>query len=366
MADHASSESIVLSCLRFPDPSLNRSATPVEYFSNNPNHRIEFKHPGHDNRNTFLTLMAFDRKFGGGLHYGTAHTACAIVAGKAWNGYLTRDRVGKDRIMLGNDDILHEKSYYFHVPRPSSSTQEEPYIYPLFYSFEHWSFPHGNFPCTWDNISSSCDSVSQSNIIDTLPAPPSLSGLSSAVRTRDHGCVVTGSQDYIEAAHLCPRSQYKWSQRNSMDRYNQNIFLLGSTIVDDVSNVISLRPDLHTSLDRGAFVIVPKESKRVAHFCSETNTLGSLYHNVPIDLAQNISGQFLLVRFAHTIFLMIRKFFERGVERYTLVITEENNKMITSPKMLSAKDLKERGQRKSTKKRKAAEATTNRMYEQHT
>jgi len=58
----------------------------------------------------------------GGMHYGTALTACAIVAGNAWNGYLPSE----GRLLTG-------RTYYFHVPDTSGASS----LYPVRPSFEH-------------------------------------------------------------------------------------------------------------------------------------------------------------------------------------------------------------------------------------
>ncbi|KAJ6050422.1 uncharacterized protein N7446_010531 [Penicillium canescens] len=45
---------------------------------------VFFLHPGYaDSHNILLTLPAFDT---GGVHHGTAHTACAILTNCRWDG----------------------------------------------------------------------------------------------------------------------------------------------------------------------------------------------------------------------------------------------------------------------------------------
>ena len=123
--------------------SLHQRQTPCQIST--------FRIPGFRDQNVFMILKAFDQQDGGALHYGTAHIACAIVAGNAWDGYFTSTRDG-ERVNVGQDGLLRGHSYYFHVPSfsASSSIPAQPPTdfprYPLCLSFEHWSFPHGNLP----------------------------------------------------------------------------------------------------------------------------------------------------------------------------------------------------------------------------
>jgi hypothetical protein len=148
--------------------ALKYTTTSIASFSGKSDNLILFRHPGYPEEvgNILLRLYAFDRK-GGGLHYGTAFVACAIVAGNAWNGYFTHQRDG-DKIQLGNDDLLNEKSYYFHVP-PS---QGDSYIYPVCPSFEHWPFPHNNLPPLWANTPMGRGNVGDADDVDDFGVPP--------------------------------------------------------------------------------------------------------------------------------------------------------------------------------------------------
>lgn len=78
--------------------------------------QIKFRHPGYpDDANTLLQLSACDET--NGIHYQTAHVACAIVAHNRWDGYFSTDKEGTGRIEpLSSDDLLEEDEYYFHVP----------------------------------------------------------------------------------------------------------------------------------------------------------------------------------------------------------------------------------------------------------
>jgi hypothetical protein len=83
-------------------------------------YRIRFRHPAYpDSSNVLLSLHAWDGA-GGGIHYGLAHTACAIIANNRFDGYLSMARDGSSSIETEWDACLPTDShgYYFHVPPP--------------------------------------------------------------------------------------------------------------------------------------------------------------------------------------------------------------------------------------------------------
>jgi hypothetical protein len=77
--------------------------TPKELFETLPSrHKIIIKHPAYDDHrlsNEMITLPAWDREEGG-LHFGTVHLACAIIACNAFYGFLSKDRAGKDTSLI--------------------------------------------------------------------------------------------------------------------------------------------------------------------------------------------------------------------------------------------------------------------------
>jgi hypothetical protein len=102
--------------------------TPKEFFETLSRHKIIIKHPAYDEHglsNEMITLPAWDREEGG-LHFGTVHLACAIIACNAFYGFLSQDRAGKDTVKLDPEEILPAGAYYFHVPHPSA-TETSPY-----------------------------------------------------------------------------------------------------------------------------------------------------------------------------------------------------------------------------------------------
>ena len=314
-------------------------------YSGSSSNIITFKHPGYSdqfNQNVLLRLYAFDRD-SGGLHYATALAACSIVAGNAQDGYFTHER-GGERIALKPDELLRKKSYYFYTGSAQSIR------YPVYRSFEHWAFPHSSLPPQWSALIGSTDAESQ--------APPSASNLSYAILRRDVSCRISKAMDYIESAHLCPRSQASWFEANGMGQYNQNTNLAGDFVVDDIGNAIALRSDVHRAFDDGNFVIVPKESRWVVHFLGQTNTLGRDFHNTVIELDQGISISFLFARFAWSIFPGIQQFLEAGLPREVLVRVTEDAEYKEVVKTCSGEELRTFPTRRRSeipKKRKAME-----------
>jgi hypothetical protein len=57
----------------------------------------------------------------GGLHYSTAHTACAIIADNVWDGYLSGEEKGP-KLEIGEDGLFEERGLLV-----SCSNQTSPY-----------------------------------------------------------------------------------------------------------------------------------------------------------------------------------------------------------------------------------------------
>ncbi|KAJ9634067.1 hypothetical protein H2199_009140 [Coniosporium tulheliwenetii] len=292
--------------LREYDPP--KAAQPSATFSGSYHHKIAFRHPGYRDefeQNVLLTLYAFDNH-SRALHHATAHTVCALVACNAWDGYFTRTRDG-ERLQLTADGLLTEKEYYFHVP---GNTR-----YPVYPTFSSWKFPKDNLPPHWPE-----EIQDDGEDGGGLVAPPSVSGVTKAVITRDRGCVISKDQDYVEKAHLCPQSEAEWFRINGMGDYNLNDTLADEVITDDISNAIGLRPDIHKAFDDRRFVIVRKHGQWVVHFINLTQNLGRRYHNIPLKLQTGVSARCLLIRFAWAIFPSVKKFLTRGASHALLYL----------------------------------------------
>ena len=82
---------------------------------------VSIRHPGYDDKdnNLLIKFTAVDYHQCG-LHFGTAHTACGIIAGNRWDGYFTQTKDGP-RLDFEIDNGLPVGDYYYHLPPPSPS-----------------------------------------------------------------------------------------------------------------------------------------------------------------------------------------------------------------------------------------------------
>jgi hypothetical protein len=193
--------------------------------------------------------------------------------------------------------------------------------------------------------------------------PSSASNLSEAVLQRDNGCKITAYHDYVNTAYICPRNKDTWFESNAIGEYNINQSLENYILYDDISNTISLRSDLHKAFDDTKFVIVPKHGAWFVHFMDFTYNLGPYFHNTVVSLDRSVSIQFLLVRFAWTIFPFLRHFVRMGISRKLRIQVEEMGQYKEVIKVCSGDEVKAlyaatQGGSGSPKKRKAANGTS--------
>ncbi|KAI9767691.1 MAG: hypothetical protein M1840_005563 [Geoglossum simile] len=201
------------------------------------------------------------------------------------------------------------------------------YKYPVCPTFQHWVFPHNNLPPSW--LQSAPPPQPYSSL--PFPVPQALSSLGSAVLLRDGSCRMSNHRDGVQRAHLCPREENSWFLSNEMERYNLNGILPRDYLIDDLNNVMALRSDLHSALDRRVFAFVPKpiappgspSSKTTTHFVThvlqQTSEIGPFYHNASILPVHGVPSEFLLARFAWAIFPSLIPFLSSGKERLLLM-----------------------------------------------
>ncbi|KAG9234572.1 hypothetical protein BJ875DRAFT_509286 [Amylocarpus encephaloides] len=265
-----------------------------------------FKHPAYSDdfqQGSLLQLYTWDTR-DGGLHAGTALLACAIVACNAQDGYLTRNRDGGS-LHVGDDEVLLDDEYYYHVPNPLPATQESSgrayYKHPVYPTFEHWPFPHGIIPARWLGGVEGREGGEGGEGGETIDpsSTPSVSSVSVAVIARDRACAISKYRDYIERAHLCPRNELDWFQQTER-----------------------------------------------------------MYHHQPVEIAASVSAEFLLARFAWAIFPLVKAFIEQGPERLVKLQGKSSDGFYEVTKTLDPADFAQlgttrRGRAKSPKKRKA-------------
>ena len=268
---------------------------------------IVIKHPGYaDAEDDLISLSGFDgpeseASCGSGHHFGTVIEICAILSGR-YDGFLTKGKSDtySSRLLHGFDDILTAGEYFFHVPDDA--------VYAVYPSFQHWRFPHDRLPSTY------CHKAPRS-------FPTGLHGNSAYqyatnVIDRDKMCIISQQQDGKEASHLCPKHLASWFQDQSMQKYNSNIFLTDTQVVNDTSNLVALRRDLHKYLDERYFAIVWKSSSWTVHFIKPSFDLGKKYHNIQIRLNEGVSTHFLYARLAWAIFPYISPFLTSKSKRW--------------------------------------------------
>ena len=305
---------------------------------NNPFELIRFRHPGYPGafgQDILFSLYPFDSSTGGGLQYGVAFSACAIVAGNAWTGWLTETRDGA-RLIREWDDLLFGTDYYFHVsqdPLPEDLHSGR-FQYPIVPTFRHWTFPHDQFPDQWHGPRTGVGVTNDA----IRPPPPLPSNATNYVHNRDKGCVISKYRDDPERAHICPRSEIEWFLDNRMEQYNLKVNL--DPVIDDAANSCSMRSDLHTAFDVSKkFVITPKSSRWIVHFLEPTMDMGNLYHNVPLDLDPTISPKFILSRFAWAIFPRLAPFLKTNSFKSVKVRVTGDDGMEEKVETMSGADL---------------------------
>ena len=293
----------------------------IQPYSIHPRHRVCLRHPHYcAPTNVLLDLFAPDGP-DGGLEYGFAHTACGVIAGNRWDGFFTNE-VDGEPLSFAHGDIMPKGEYYFQI---RGSTMENPYA--IVPTFRAWSFPHSNLPPLWaESIQASSPTYGR------FYAP---SNFSMAVISQNITCRMSGFAEGTEAAHLCPRSEIEWSQRNRMSTYNTYFGLPADRILDDTANALLLRQDLHTQFDAHKFVFVPKKgadtvssTSVVTHLLEPIQELGLLHHNVQLKPIVNVLPEFLFARFALAIFRFSEQFLTGGVDR-NIIGTNDVSKMVS-------------------------------------
>lgn len=257
--------------------------------------RIVFRHPTYpDTAPALLRLTAVDNHLNSGIDFQTALIACGIVACNCWhNAWFGQESGNGEYVKLEESRTrilpFSPKPYYFFVG------EDEAEQYPVVPSFEHWRFPHDDLPHCWKDVP-----------LDDPPGIRSADPL-AAVRTRDQTCRLTGFYEECEVAHFVPLQHHGWFESNDMQRYCRLQSRLNP--IDDDSNLILLRSDIHSLFDKRRFTVAPKTSSDslpniVLHVLLPNmhSELHTLYHNRRLHGAANgISIEFLFARFAWSI-----------------------------------------------------------------
>ncbi|KAL9595271.1 MAG: hypothetical protein Q9219_006547 [cf. Caloplaca sp. 3 TL-2023] len=264
---------------------------------------VQLRHPGYadGNCNLLFRFPAYD-KSGGGLHHNVARTACGIVAGNKWDGYLSSTANGPP-VEQELDQVLTGQCYYFHPhpyrARPSESSTHSPSSccsanpYPVWPTFQDWCFPHDNQPPWWPQISSG----------STFTGARNISNMTSQTRIRDQTCRLTDSAEELEVPHIVPVKEEAWFAENEMERYSRDHYT-----ITNPANLFLLRKDLHASYDHLKWAIVPKSCKWCFIYLDRSLELGALYYNREMHPITGVASEYLLAGFARVVFFLLGQF----------------------------------------------------------
>jgi hypothetical protein len=86
----------------------------------------------------------------GGMHHGTLLLACGIIACNRYEGYLSTDAKGEERVEAHNEDVVPNGKYFYQLQDPATGSLS--YAYPLHMPFQDWRFPHDDIHVPWANI----------------------------------------------------------------------------------------------------------------------------------------------------------------------------------------------------------------------
>ncbi|KAF4974538.1 hypothetical protein FZEAL_8562 [Fusarium zealandicum] len=253
--------------------------------------QIRFYHPGYPKPLNLLFCLPrvdYSREDNVyGVYHLTALTACQIIANNAFEkGQLAKDSKGKN-LITGDDKVLVERDYWFFV--------EGNERYPVVPSFKDWEFPHDRLPSWW--IAPACP-----------PGSPT------------RRCAITNTSYAFTWAHLIPKDEQQWFNKNGMGLYGG-----GSRTLDDQHNFLPLKADLYVCFDQCVFALVPKlnrtqngelSSQYVLHVLDgRESEFAALYHSRPVESLVSGSREYLFARFAWAAISLVKPFLSSGVGR---------------------------------------------------
>lgn len=91
------------------------------------------------------------------------------------------------------------------------------------------------------------------------------------------------------------------------------------------TSAVLLRSDLHAAFDNKRFVFVPKSGALVTHVIAQSPELLRLYHNTKLHQLIGVAPEFILVRFAWTIFGLLKTGFLRLESPRNLIVVNGDN-----------------------------------------
>lgn len=275
------------------------------------------------------------------------------MANNAFDGYLSLDRQGLDRVPCSTVLLTAATEYYFIVPGDLS--------YAIVPSFQDWEFPRRRIP---DSFPSPQDVLSRqprrrrqrqqpsNNDEGTENDRDSDSDNNLSTRPVDSlsRCAVTNSAYSCQKAHLIPKAHQAWYDKNAI----VNILHGGHRLlgIDAPGNLCHLRFDIYNAFDKSIFALVYKEpGEWVVHVLQALENgawdeFAHEYHNlrVPARRIAHLGRESLFARFALNVFLLVKPFLltspvKRRVAR--LVVDPDIGGFITKITELSSYELKD-------------------------
>lgn len=253
---------------------------------------ISVYHPGYpDDDAPLIALRGYDSDKGH-LWHEVARTACAIICNNRFDGWLSQSKDSQAARFEG--ELLPSGVYWWHVPDGRSfvvstlslgaDLTDSPDPYAIITEFRSWRFP-SSMPETWSS---------------TEPATSQEQG---------NKCQVTCESHATNEAHIVPVLETEWYNVNKLTGLFSTSFgsLRGTrndANIDNTSNLIHLRSDIHHAWDQKELTFVPKMTKTsksgVVIHCLGHGDVAYVYHNLP--LRGYIRTELLLARFAWTLF----------------------------------------------------------------
>jgi hypothetical protein len=154
-------------------------------------------------------------------------------------------------------------------------------------------------------------------------------------------CAVTNYSYSVEDAHLIPRAEALWYERNGMDRYGGQ----GLGDINNSANILPLRSDIHRCFDDRWFVIVPKlatppSHQYVTHLISNDAAEISPTHNTLVQYLSVRSTPYLFAHFAWAVLLRLKAFINSGISRNVVRNSGSRDKIERNIEILDGMQLK--------------------------
>ncbi|KAI2466469.1 hypothetical protein F4781DRAFT_434343 [Annulohypoxylon bovei var. microspora] len=288
---------------------------------------VRICHPGYPEGSS--PLLLFRAVDDGGVDYNVVYIACCILVGNAWprdeyddvlSPYLAESSSKTaPAVSCPIDGILRRREYYFFVP---GFPEDE---YPITPNFFHWVFPHRNLPTIWRDFEIRPVPAWKRPVLGRVPR--------DAIITRDECCRVTQSYCGTQHSHVVPVSVTPWFTMNNMFRYAWGGEDENPRPIDDISNGMLLRSDVHHMIDKSELVMFPKftgeKYEIVLHLLHSRSRYAfeqeAWFHNRKCQDIYGVSRECMFAAFAWSIFQECTlRFFLAERDSFQIRVRESN------------------------------------------